>query len=135
MNSARRRARVPLTIVLVFAAALSPSIPRVRSFRQQQKAITDSSPAKREEAYRENNLGVALLEQYKAKEAAESFNRALEIKPDLLIVRINLSIALYYLPDAEGAKREAARALTQDASAPQPHFILGLIARAQNRLE
>src|SRR5689334_16145532 len=54
---------------------------------------------KGEAAYRENNLGVALLEQYKAKEAADSFTRALQIKPDLTIARINLSIALYYLPD------------------------------------
>ena len=94
-----------------------------------------SSIEKREAAYRANNIGTALLEQYKAKEAVESFTRALEIKPDLLIARINLSIALYYLPDADGAKREAEKALTQDANAPQPHYILGLIARAQNRFD
>ncbi|MDX6405543.1 MAG: hypothetical protein QOH70_2998 [Blastocatellia bacterium] len=90
---------------------------------------------KREAAYRANNIGAALLEQYKAKEAAESFTRALEIKPDLLIARINLSLALYYLPDADGAKREAEKALKQDPDAPQPLYILGLIARAQNRFD
>jgi Tfp pilus assembly protein PilF len=90
---------------------------------------------RREAAYRANNIGAALLEQYKAKEAAESFTRALEIKPDLLIARINLGIALYYLPDADGAKRESERALTQDPNAPQPHYILGLIARARNRFD
>jgi tetratricopeptide (TPR) repeat protein len=89
----------------------------------------------REAAYRANNIGAALLEQYKAKEAAESFTRALSIKPDLLIARINLSIALYYLPDANSAKGEAEKALTQDPNAPQPHYILGLIARAQNRFD
>jgi len=89
----------------------------------------------REAAYRANNIGAALLEQYKTKEAVDSFTRALTIKPDLLIARINLSIALYYLPDADGAKREAEKALTQDAKAPQPHYILGLIARARNRFE
>ncbi len=89
----------------------------------------------REAAYRANNIGAALLEQYKAKEAVESFTRALEIKPDLLVARINLSIALYYLPDADGAKRAAEKALTQDANAPQLHYILGLIARAQNRFD
>jgi tetratricopeptide (TPR) repeat protein len=88
-----------------------------------------------EAAYRANNIGAALLEQYKAKEAVESFARALEIKPDLLMARINLGIALYYLPDADGAKREAGKALTQDPNAPQPHYILGLIARAQNRFD
>ena len=86
----------------------------------------------REAACRANNIGAALLEQYKAKEAVESFNRALEIKPDLLIARINLSIALYYLPDADGAKREAEKALRQEENAPQPHYILG--QRAQKRL-
>src|SRR5713101_2953287 len=90
---------------------------------------------KSEAAYRANNIGVALLEQYKAKDAVESFARALEIKPDLLVARMNLSIALYYLPDADGAKREAEKALNRDANAPQPHYILGLVARSQNRFE
>jgi tetratricopeptide (TPR) repeat protein len=90
---------------------------------------------KREAAYRANNIGAALLEQYQAREAVESFTSALAIKPDLLLARINLSIALYYLPDADGAKREAEKALTLDGSAPQPHYILGLIARAGNRFD
>ncbi len=94
-----------------------------------------SSFDKREAAYRANNLGVAFLEQYKAKEAVGSFTQALDIKPDLLIARINLSIALYYLPDTDRAKREAEKALAQDPNAPQPHYILGLIARSQNRFE
>jgi len=90
---------------------------------------------KSEAAYRANNIGVALLEQYKAKEAAGSFTRALKIKPDLTIARINLSIALYYLPDPDGAKREAEKALSQDPNRPQPHYILGLIARSQNQFD
>jgi tetratricopeptide (TPR) repeat protein len=90
---------------------------------------------KSEAAYRENNLGVAFLEQYKPKEAADSFTHALTIKPDLTIARINLSIALYYLPDADAAKREAEKALSQDPNHPQPHYILGLIARSQNEID
>jgi Flp pilus assembly protein TadD len=90
---------------------------------------------KNEAAYRENNLGVALLEQYKAKDAVDSFILALQIKPDLTIARINLSIALYYLPDAVGAKREAEKALSQDPNRAQPHYILGLIARSQNQFD
>src|SRR5256885_10805238 len=83
---------------------------------------------KSEAAYRANNIGVALLEQYKAREAADSFTRALEIKTDLTIARINLSIALYYLPDRDGAKREAEKALSEDPNRPQTHYILGLVA-------
>jgi tetratricopeptide (TPR) repeat protein len=94
-----------------------------------------SALEKSEAAYRANNIGVALLEQYATKEAADSFTRALEIKPDLIIARINLSIALYYLPDAGGAKREAQKALSQDPNRPQPHYILGLIARSQNQFD
>jgi Tfp pilus assembly protein PilF len=90
---------------------------------------------KGEAAYRENNLGVALLEQYKAKDAIDSFTRALQIKPDLTIARINLSIALYYLPDANSAKREAEKVLSQDPNRPQPHYILGLIARSQSQFD
>jgi len=90
---------------------------------------------KSEAAYRENNLGVALLEQYKAREAVDSFTRALQIKPDLTIARINLSIALYYLPDANGARREAEKTLGQDPNHPQPHYLLGLIARSQNQFD
>ena len=47
---------------------------------------------KSEGAYRENNLGVAFLEQYKAKDAVDSFTRALQIKPDLTIARMTMSI-------------------------------------------
>jgi Tfp pilus assembly protein PilF len=102
---------------------------------ESQVALQASSLEKREEAYRANNLGVALLEQYKAREATDSFTRALSIKPDLLLARINLSIALYYLPDADGAKREAEKALGQDLKVPQAHYILGLIARGQSRFD
>ena len=57
----------------------------------------------REEAYRANNLGVALLEQFKYKEAAEEFRRALKINPQLQAAQVNLAIALYNVPDVEWA--------------------------------
>jgi tetratricopeptide (TPR) repeat protein len=126
--------------LLAFCGFLSSFTPTLleHSSAKRSPSLDNSEPAEfvqREAAYRANNVGVALLEQYEAKKAAESFTRALELKPDLLIARINLSIALYYLPDAEGAKREAQKALTQDENALQPHYLLGLIARSQNRFE
>ena len=89
----------------------------------------------REDAYRANNLGVALLEQYKYKEGAEAFTRALQLDPKLQLARINLSIALYNVPDLVGARREAEKAIASNQEAPQPHYILGLIAKSQNRVE
>ena len=89
----------------------------------------------REDAYRANNLGVALLEQYKYKEGAEAFTRALQLDPKLTIARINLSIALFNAPDLAGAQREAQKALAENGNAPQPSYILGLIAKSQNRAD
>jgi len=133
----------PLAFVILLALSLSIAIAgtiliesSAASSLPQAGALSEQAASeKREAAYRANNLGVAMLEQYKAKDAVEYFTRALQIKPDLLIARVNLSIALYYLPDADGAKREAEKSLVQDPNRLQPHYILGLIARAQNRFE
>ncbi len=94
------------------------------------------SPAgTREEAYRANNLGVALLEQFKYSDAAAQFRRALQIDPKLSLARANLAIALFNAPDLESALKEAKAASEALPDAPQPYFILGLIARNQNHTE
>ncbi|HEY9402982.1 MAG TPA: hypothetical protein VIQ24_09825, partial [Pyrinomonadaceae bacterium] len=70
-----------------------------------------SSASAREAAYRANNLGVALLEQFKHAEGAEQFRRALKLDPQLALAHINLAVALYNVPDADAAARAAADAL------------------------
>src|SRR5439155_10612855 len=87
----------------------------------------------RERAYRANNRGVAQLEQSKYAEAADAFRQALRIDPALAIVHLNLSIALLYGQDLAGAGREAAEAARLLPSGPQPPYIQGLVARAENR--
>ena len=89
----------------------------------------------REEAYRANNIGVALLEQFKYKEAGDAFKRALQLDPGLALARINLGIALYNLPDLTAAEREELSVSAIFPAAPQPYYILGLIAKKQNRPE
>ncbi len=86
-----------------------------------------------EDAYRANNIGVALLEQFKYKDGVEQFRRALELDPKLALARINLAIALYNVPDLAAATTAAQAALAVVPDAPQPHYILGLIARTQNK--
>ncbi len=113
---------------LLFATLL---VCAVASSVSSEQSVAD----KREVAYRANNVGVALLEQYKPKDAAESFERALKIDPDLTLAQINLVIALYYIPDPEGAKLAAEKALQHAPNVPQIHYILGLIARADNRYD
>jgi Flp pilus assembly protein TadD len=87
----------------------------------------------REDAYRANNIGVALLEQFNYKEASAEFRRALKLEPSLSLARVNLGIALYNLPDPDGAVRELKAAVDALPGSPQAHYVLGLIARTQNR--
>jgi tetratricopeptide (TPR) repeat protein len=90
--------------------------------------------ANREAAYRANNIGVARLEQYDFDAAAASFQEALRIAPDLPLAHLNLGIALFYggKPDAARAEAEAAAARL---TSPHPQYLLGLIARVQDRPE
>ena len=60
-------------------------------------------PDAREQAYRANNRGVALLEQFKAQDAASAFRQALVHAPDLALARVTLAIALLNAPDLPGA--------------------------------
>jgi tetratricopeptide (TPR) repeat protein len=119
--------RLLLVAAMVCAALLAVTF---RGFTQSQ---TDPKAAAREEAYRANNIGVALMEQYDFENGAKEFQRALKIYPQLGIAQINLAIALFYQPDMEGALREAKKAEALLPNAPQVHYLLGLIAKTQNR--
>jgi len=101
----------------------------------RSSAHYQTQPTSREDAYRANNLGVALLEQFKYKEGADSFRRALQIDPKLVLARINLAIALYNVPDLVAAQREAQAAIALAPNAPQPYYIQGLIAKTQARMD
>ena len=117
-------------LIFVLVGTLLASLPGSTQTRAPQ-----SSASAREDAYRANNLGVALLEQYKYKEGADAFTRALQLDPKLQLARINLAIALFNVPDLAGAGREAEKAAATNPNAPQPAYILGLIAKSQNRVE
>src|ERR1044072_1788745 len=100
-----------------------------------QQTPPGPSPISREDAYRANNIGVALLEQFKHKEGVEAFRNALKIDPKLSLAHINLGIALFNVPDLPAAQRQAQVAAALAPTAPQPPYILGLIAKLQSRLD
>lgn len=127
MKHFKTRVLLPgLSIVICVAASL---IDQSAASRQN----TPSKASTREEAYRANNIGVALLEQYKHKEAADAFRRALQLEPRLALARINLGIALFNVPDLPAAQRELQSAAAAAPNAPQPHYVLGLLAKLQNK--
>ena len=116
-------------IALLLWALLLSLLPAAQVQNQPGK------PNAREDAYRANNVGVALLEQFKYKEAADAFRRALQLEPGLALARINLGIALFNVPDLPAAQKELQAAAALAPSTPQPLYVLGLLAKTQNRPE
>jgi tetratricopeptide (TPR) repeat protein len=125
--------RFPLAILVgvLFLAALFPPFPQGANSLANQRTPSN----KGEDAYRANNLGVALLEQFNAKPSIEKFRKALELDPQLSIARVNLSIALFYAAEVDEALVEAKKAAALLPNSPQPFYMLGLIAKTQNRTE
>ena len=119
--------RLSKTCLLLLALTVSLLMPPAAHLQNQQ--------SKREDAYRANNIGIALLEQFKHKEAADAFRRALQLDPGLVTARINLGIALFNVPDLPAAQKELQAAIAAAPTAPQPHYVLGLAAKTQNRTE
>jgi tetratricopeptide (TPR) repeat protein len=122
--------RLSKTCLLLLALAGSLLLPPAAHLQNQQSKATA-----REDAYRANNIGIALLEQFKHKEAADAFRRALQLDPGLVTARINLGIALFNVPDLPAAQKELQAAIAAAPTAPQPHYVLGLAAKTQNRTE
>jgi tetratricopeptide (TPR) repeat protein len=114
-------ARSLLALVLFPAFAL---VPRAGA----QSAAPEAS-------YRANNVGVGLLEQYDYAAAATTFRRALELDSKLAIARVNLAIALLYAADFPAAEKEARAAAAALPGAPEPHYVLGLVAKGENRTD
>src|SRR3982751_3203595 len=109
-----------LLACLLLAGTQSPSAPQ-------------SSADRLEHAYRASNRGVAPLGQFAYDAAAEAFREALTIEPSLGAARMNLAIALYYGGQIDAAQKEAQAAARALATAPQAPYLLGLIAKGQNK--
>ncbi len=126
-----RRASLLLCVaaLALLAGAQNPAA------RAESPAAAPPAAAAREDAWRENNLGVALLEQFRFGDAVLAFRRALARDPSLLPARINLAIAHLYVPDLAAAKQAAEAALAVAPDAPPPNYLLALIARAEGRAE
>jgi len=100
---------------------------------RSQSPTADPRRDRFERAYRASNLGVARLEQFDYAAAADAFRDALRIEPSLAAARFNLALALFYDGHPETAETEARAAAAAMTGAPQPPYLLGLLAKLQNR--
>ena len=91
----------------------------------QQPPARNPQPRDTENAYRANNRGVALLEQFNYDGATASFREALKTSPDLSIAKINLAIALFYASRNSEAADAAKAAVTALPTSPTSHYIAG----------
>jgi tetratricopeptide (TPR) repeat protein len=133
-----RSSRSALMISVLAAAVMAGVTPLLRN-APGAGAIGSSQAgaqsAAREDAYRANNRGIALLEQFDYSAAAAAFGEALRLSPTLALARVNLSIALLYALDLDNALREAEEASRLLPRDPHPQYVLGLIARGQGRTD
>ncbi len=112
-----------LVVVLVFSVA---ALTGAACWLNVSGAPNQSAAQqKREELYRLNNLGVALMEQYKHEDAVKQFKLALESDADFAIARINLAMADYFLNDAKAAVTEAQAALKVSPTSLHAQYVLG----------
>ena len=105
---------------------------------------------KMSEALELNNRGVAYMEQFKFKEAADEFAKVVEVAPDWTPGQINLAIALYNKGGSDIAKAGSAeksndniqraieifrQVLTKEPDNPHAHFCLGYLLLYQSKME
>src|SRR5688572_8568447 len=129
-----RDSRHPMTgrprwYAAMIAFALICMVPVACGRSERAATATDT----REAAYRANNRGVGLLEQFAYDRAIAAFQEALQIDPAVRLARINLAIAQFYAGRTQEAAASAREAQQDYPDAPEPSYLLGLIARADNQ--
>ncbi len=80
-----------------------------------------------DQVFRYNNRGMAYLEQYEFRPAADEFEKALQIKLDFIPALVNSGIANYYLTDYQKATEQFLAALKIDPGQPNANFMLGVL--------
>src|ERR1700730_10653705 len=121
-----------LPLIVCAAILLAVTIPLLRSGASsaQQKTQTAGkaqTKGNEAEAFRNNTLGVAYMNQQKFAEAQKYFEKALATDPKFAIARLNLGISLLSqqkLEAARAALEEATRLLPKD---PYAWYNLGLV--------
>lgn len=104
--------------LLVVAIGCLSHVPHPRAQSQREPL------QKRESLYRLNNLGVALMEQYKHEDAAKKFREVLAADPKFAVARINLAMAHLFLNEYANALAEAREALKVTPASLHANYVL-----------
>jgi hypothetical protein len=99
------------------------------------QTVAGSDPHEADAIIEHNNRGVALLDQYKFKEAATEFNSILAIDEGIMPARVNLGIAYFYDQKYEEATEALTEALKLQPDEVHAHYVLGLIYRNQDNVD
>src|SRR6266478_8240583 len=129
---ARLNSRVILLLAVCTAILSAAAFASLRSRAAGPQKKTKSAPKTETEpdqadAFRNNTLGVAYMNQQKFAEAQKYFEKALAADPKFAIARLNLGIALLSqqkLEAARAALEEATHLLPKD---PYAWYNLGLV--------
>jgi tetratricopeptide (TPR) repeat protein len=121
-----------LSLIVCAAILVALAIPSLRSRAGSAQAKTQTAPKSETksdagEAFRNNTLGVAYMNQQKFAEAQKYFEKALAADPKFAIARLNLGISLLSqqkIEVARAALEEATRLLPKD---PYAWYNLGLV--------
>jgi Tfp pilus assembly protein PilF len=126
-----RRFGIPLLIVCA-TILISISIPSLglragtatQKTQAKPKAATKGNES---EAFRNNTLGVAYMNQQKFAEAQKYFEKALTADPNFSIARVNLGISLLSQQKLEPARAALEEAVRQRPDDPYAWYNLGLV--------
>src|SRR3984893_19125400 len=129
-----------LSLIVCAAILVALAIPSLRSRAGSAQAKTQTAPKSETksdagEAFRNNTLGVAYMNQQKFAEAQKYFEKALAADPKCAIARLTLGISLLSqqkLEQARAALEEAARLLPND---PYAWYNLGLVYKDTGETE
>jgi tetratricopeptide (TPR) repeat protein len=118
---------VMMRYILLFALALSTGLSSVaRPWLQESAAISASAHA---------NRGVALLEQFRFKDASAEFEAVVRLRPDSAAAHVNLAIAYFNQRNFERAFVTLQKAETLAPESPRVHYNLGLVHKLMGRTE
>src|ERR1700756_256917 len=129
----RRVHRLGSLLLIVCAAILFSIVASwARSRAGSAQRETQASPGAEAkgnegEAFRNNTLGVAYMNQQKFAEAQKYFEKALAADPNFAIARINLGISLLSQQKLEPARAALVETVRQGTDDPYAWYNLGLV--------